>query len=313
MLSVRLFGQFAVQCDGQGVPGLEAHKVQELFSYLMVYRRRRHAREALAALLWAESSSAQSRKRLRQVLWQLQSALQVVPSSRSATVLLTEPDSIQVNSRADIWLDVAQFEQVVVTVQDAPGEMLDHCSAQGLRVAVDLYRGDLLEGWYQDWCLFERERLQNSYLTILDKLMTYSEAHAEYEAGLDYGTRILRCDPAHERTHQRLMHLHYLAGDRAEALRQYGACLTALTQELGVRPSRRTVNLYEQIRADRLDNPVSKPAPPTPTGVRSQTSSSSLHELCIHFRQVLSGLMELHEQMQEDLAAMERMLENRSD
>jgi len=28
---------------------------------------------------------------------------------------------------------------------------------------VDLYQGDLLEGWYQDWLLCERERLQNMF------------------------------------------------------------------------------------------------------------------------------------------------------
>jgi len=40
-----------------------------------------------------------------------------------------------------------------------------------LQEAVRLSYADLLEGWYQDWCLYERERLQNIYLLILDKLM----------------------------------------------------------------------------------------------------------------------------------------------
>ncbi len=64
---------------------------------------------------------------------------------------------------------------------------------------MDLYRGDLLEGWYQEWCLFERERLQNAYMLMLDKLMGYCEAHSEYEQGLVYGDLILRLDHASER------------------------------------------------------------------------------------------------------------------
>src|SRR5438128_1039451 len=57
-----------------------------------------------------------------------------------------------------------------------------------------LYRGDLLEGWYSDWCLYERERLQHMYLAMLDKLMEYSESHQEYETGQTYGMRALRYD-----------------------------------------------------------------------------------------------------------------------
>jgi hypothetical protein len=38
---------------------------------------------------------------------------------------------------------------------------LNEAQAQLLKDAVNLYCGDLLEGWYQDWCLFERERLQS--------------------------------------------------------------------------------------------------------------------------------------------------------
>jgi two-component SAPR family response regulator len=93
---------------------------------------------------------------------------------------------------------------------------------------VALYHGDLLEDWFQDWCLYERERLQNIYLAALDKLMDYCEASRDYDAGLAYGTRILRHDLARERTHRRLMRLYYLAGDRTSALRQYDRCVQIL-------------------------------------------------------------------------------------
>src|SRR5262249_5039304 len=65
-----------------------------------------------------------------------------------------------------------------------------------------------------------------------------------------YGDRILRYDRARECTHERLMRLRHLAGDRAGALRQYERCAFALEEELGVRPAERTVDLYERIRAD---------------------------------------------------------------
>src|SRR6185436_8118355 len=117
--------------------------------------------------------------------------------------------------------------------------------------AVEFYRGDLLEGCYQDWCLYERELLQNKYLPILDKLLGYCLVHQEFDAGQRYGGLILRYDRARERTHQLLMRLHFLAGDRTGALRQYERCVVALREELGVQPDRRTVALYEEIRGSQ--------------------------------------------------------------
>ena len=90
---------------------------------------------------------------------------------------------------------------------------------------------------------------------ILDKLLVYCMSHEEFEAGQRYGGLILRYDRARERTHQLLMRLHYLAGDRTGALRQYERCVVALREELGVRPDRRTVALYEEIRGSQGNAP----------------------------------------------------------
>src|SRR5215469_6947387 len=192
-------------------------------------------------------------RRDEQVLWQLQSALGSQHESARARALLVEPDWVQLNSEADIWLDVAVFEQAYNLVQKTAGQELNGSLAQLLQDTVQLYQGPLLEGWYNDWCLYERERLQGIYLAMLDKLMGYCEVHQDYETGLLYGMRIMCYDRARERTHRRLMRLHYLSGDRSAALRQYEQCTTALAEELGAKPSKHTIALYEQIHADQLD------------------------------------------------------------
>src|SRR4029453_9228778 len=104
-------------------------------------------------------------------------------------VLIVEPDWVRLNPEADLWLDVAVFERAFALVQGVPGQELDAQRARPLQDAVQLYEGDLLEGWYQDWCLYERERLQNTYLAMLDKLTGYCAAHHEGEPGVVSGTR----------------------------------------------------------------------------------------------------------------------------
>jgi DNA-binding SARP family transcriptional activator len=307
-LSVHLFGQFGVRRDEQIVSGLAAHRVQELFSYLLLYRDHPHPREALASLLWGDSSTIQSKTYLRKALWQLQTALDSRDNPTNSHVLLVEPDWVQLNSKADLWCDVAIFEQVFARVQGRPGTELDIQCAQDLRIAVDLYDGDLLEGWYQDWCLYERERLQQLYLAMLDKLTGYCEAHHECENGLVYGTRILRYEPARECTHQRLMRLHYLAGDRTAALRQYDRCVAALNQELGVKPDEDTVALYEQIRTNQR---VSSSQPQPNASPALVAAPAPLHEILGRLKRFHTVLSDVQCQIQQDIQAVERVLSSR--
>jgi DNA-binding SARP family transcriptional activator len=255
---IHLFGRFTAECLGQPIRGLDGGKVNELFCYLLLHRARPHPREALADLLWNNIPAFQSKKHLRQVLWQMNSVLDPYFAITGVRLMLIEPDWIYVNPCADLWIDVAAFELACDNFRGIAGHALNTQQAQTLIDAVALYRGDLLEGCYLDWCLFERERLHNLCLAALDRLMDYCETHGQYEAAICFGDQILRRDQARECTHRRLMRLYFLAGDRTEALRQYDRCAEILQQELAVKPAASTVALHEQIRSGRM---AGKPSP----------------------------------------------------
>ena len=301
-LRFQLFGKFSVHRGAQLLKGLDAGKDQELLSYLLVRRDRCHPRETLASLLWGDTSTERSKKYLRQALWHVQAALEDGEPD-GVHVLLVGHDWIQLNVQSELWLDVALFERAFATTHGVPGKLLDAASAQMLKDAVALYKGDLLEGWYQDWCLFERERLQNLYLSMLEKLLAYSEEHSEYETGHGYGLTILRYDRARERTHQQLMLLQYRAGDRTGALRQYERCVRALDEELGVKPQRYTADLYEQIRADQLNEAEIS------TGQSASLPPASLPEVLGRLKRLQLVLETVQKRVQRDIKAVEQGLE----
>lgn len=282
-LNVQLFGKFSVWRNGQVLDGFDARKVQELFCYLLLHRDHSLPRETLAGLLWPDTTTLQSKKNLRQALWQLQSALGPQTEAVNRRILLVEPEWVQLNSEADFWLDVVVFEKTFNLLHKLPEQELDAQRVQTLQETAQLYQGPLLEGWYQDWCLLERERLQTMYLAMLDKLMSYSEACHDYETSLLYAMRIMCYDRARERTHRRMMRLHYLLGDRAEALRQYERCALALEEELGINPSKSTQVLYKQIQADQLDEP--EPAlVPQEAHTSLEVSNTPLIDVLEHLR-----------------------------
>jgi DNA-binding SARP family transcriptional activator len=247
-LRISLFGKFCVARGQVILQGFDTLKVQELFCYLLLFRARPHPRESLASLLWGDNPTSQAKRYLSKALWQLQEALSPLLSGEN--LLVIEPDWIQLDVNADFWLDVAVFEQAYQRVRDVPGGELENENVHAIQEAIQWYRGDLLEGWYQDWCLCERERLQFLYLSLLDKLVRFHEAQGTYEAGRLFAYQILAYDRAREQTHRQLMRLYYLAGDRTGALRQYQQCKSILEDELGVEPSWRTADLYRKIHAD---------------------------------------------------------------
>jgi DNA-binding SARP family transcriptional activator len=244
---VQLLGKFDAKAGKADLAVLEGRKMQELLGYLLLFRERPHHREILAGALWPDSTTAQSKKYLRQSLWQL-GTLQGTLAAQTPVVLADE-EWVHVNSDR-VWLDVAQLEQAFAPVKTTPGEQVAVDDAEVLKTVVPLYRGDLLEGCFQDWCVYERERLKAMYLALLEKLLGYCEARGQPEEGFAYGERLLRYERAHERAHWRLMRLHYIAGDRTGALRQFERCRDALREELGIAPGERIRLLCEQIRAD---------------------------------------------------------------
>lgn len=301
-LRISLFGTLQATRGGQPIAGLTGHKVQELLAYLLLHRRR-HAREALACLLWEQSTTAPALKNLRQTLWQLQHALDGA-NGTTPPLLLADTETLGLNPTAPLWLDVAEAEAAFVAARGIAPAALGTPQVAALEAAVASYRGDLLEGWYEEWCLFERERLRGLYLGMLDKLMGHCEAHRRYEAGVAYGARILQHDRARERTHRRLMHLHALAGERTAALRQYEHCVAALREELDVAPSARTRALFTQIQQDRLPTSPQRATAPPPT-----PEPMALPQALARLKQLQLAFAETQRQLHEAIQAVEQAMQ----
>jgi DNA-binding SARP family transcriptional activator len=302
-LKVHLFGKFCVSHDEQPAQGFEVFKEQELLSYLLINSRRPHSREALAGLLWGDAPTEKAKKYLRHALWHLQNALGAL-STAAGGALMVEHDWVQLDPRAELWLDVGVFERAFMLVQDSAGAGLEPRHVEALQEAVRLYRGDLLEGCYSDWCFYERERLQNMYLTMLDKLTAHCEAMRQFELGLFYGSQILRYDRARERTHRQMMSLQYLSGDRTAALRQYERCAAALREELDVSPDKRTNALHQHIRSGGESDPAQS------GGEADDAAPASLADVLGRLTQIQTILADVQRRVNKEIKAVRLALDD---
>jgi DNA-binding SARP family transcriptional activator len=290
-----LFGRPFVCCHGHEIAGIDTGTAPRLLFYLLLFCDRLHAREKLALEFWPDSTARVARKNLRQALWQLG---QWLPGD-GETLLAVESEWVGLNEQVNCLVDTAVFEGIFRRVRGIHGRDLSPEAIYQIKQAVAVYRGDLLEGWPEEWCLYERERFKQMYLTLLDKLVAYSEAKAAYEEGIYYGGQILRHDHAHERTHRRIMRMQALAGDRTAALRQFGECQAALLKELNVVPAQQTLVLYEQIRDDTL----------RPAGGYFSREPDQLPLILEDLQQIRRTLHELQRLLNNDIRFMEQTIQ----
>ncbi len=255
MLSVSLLGDFCIRHDEAPVTDVDTPRLQSLLAYLMLHRDAPQSRAHLAFLFWPDTTEAQARTNLRNLLHHLRHALPDADSYLDASV-----QTLQWRSDAPFTLDVADFDAALAHAEQAQ-QMGDSAAVrEALERAVALYKGDLLPSCYDDWIIPHREGLRQAYLSALERLVRMLEEQRDYQAAIRNAQRLLRHDPLHEATYRHLIRLHALNGDRAGALRVYHTCTTVLQRELDVEPSAATREAYEQLLGAE-----SQPSPTVPT------------------------------------------------
>jgi predicted ATPase/DNA-binding SARP family transcriptional activator len=253
-IHLRLFGSCEFRCADRNVH-LETAKTSALLAYL-VLQRAPQPRHKLIGLLWSNLPEASARANLRHALWHLRSKFD---SPQHTPLILTEQQTIAFNPAAPYSLDVEEFEQRLKRETELTTDSTRPDNrATLLREAMDLYRGDLLEGFYVDdapafeeWLLVERERLRALATETLHRLVTYYIGWGEYADGLEYARRLLAMEPWSEDAHRQMMRLLALSGQRTAALAQYETCRRVLAEELNAEPSPETQSLYESIQASQ--------------------------------------------------------------
>lgn len=238
-LQIQLLGEFRLTHDDAPITAFNTPKLQLLLAYLLLHRDAPQSRQTLAYLFWPDSNDSQARTNLRNAIHLLRTALPNVEQ-----FLRIDNQTLQWRADSPFTLDVAEFVQGVLAAEAMPDRT---AAQQTIKRALNLYRGDLLPGFYEDWVLAEREAWQNRYIAALEKASRLAEQQRDYRTAIDYGRRLLQIDPLREEAYAHLMQIYALQGDRATALRVYHNCATILVRELGVEPGPVTQGIYERL------------------------------------------------------------------
>lgn len=219
---LRLLGDFSLR-HGQTHISLSMGP-QRLLAFLAVNGPA--PRSLIMGTLWPEVSEPHARGSLRTAMWRLH---RTVPCLlRSAGGALGLHPGVLVDIRT-----VTESAQVIL--QDA-----SHVSTD---IAVLCIRGEVLPGWYDDWVIFERERLRQLRLHALDALAERFTAQERYADALEAAMEGARIEPLRESANRMIIAIHLAEANAAEALRHYQFFRDLLRTELGLEPSARLTSM----------------------------------------------------------------------
>ncbi|MBA3470364.1 MAG: tetratricopeptide repeat protein [Herpetosiphonaceae bacterium] len=254
LVRINMFGGLQISQGDQVVEGFVSRKVQALLAFLALSERA-ISRTVLMELLWGDMAESAAQASIRKALSNLRQVL-------SDSVVITRETVLFLHSSAEI--DAVRFQQIC---------SIDEASLEELHEAVDLYAGDLLDGFlvreathFDEWLTSQREHLRQLMENLLYTLgLRYAAAgEANWAKSIAFMTRLLQFDPYREEAYRHLMNILARSGQRTAALSHYELCYQRLSADLGVNPMPETQALYERLKGVGMPRQQRLPPEPTP-------------------------------------------------
>ena len=223
---LRLFDAWSLRGESRDIR--VRTREQRLVALLALQGARR--RSYLAGMLWPESTESRASGSLRAALWQLES---VAPG-------LLVSDRQSVGLHPELSLDVHEVTCYFVHVRGWAAEQRvppEVATAELERVLSLLMGGELLPGWYDDWVLYERARLQQVRLRMLELLAELLALRGENALAVAAAMTAIGIEPMRESAVRTLIRLHIADGNYHDAVEEAARFRRRLARELGVLPS----------------------------------------------------------------------------
>lgn len=198
---------------------------------LVALRGGRVDRRIVAGSLWPDGTDNRAAGNLRSAMWRLRSAGLDLISSERGVLALDDRVDVDVHAVAG-WAD-----RMVRGTHDEDDLVLD---------GRHLDPEDLLPGWYDDWVIFERERIRQRILHGLEALSIRLRERERHAEAVEAALRAVHLEPLRESAQRVLLLAHLAEGNQVEARRSLDAYARLLRDELGLRASNDLAALLRQ-------------------------------------------------------------------
>src|SRR5205823_4667880 len=119
-------------------------------------------------------------------------------------------------------------------------ELIERGGAESLEAAIRLHRGPLLEDCSDEWCIQDRRRREDAYMSALQSLSIDAEERGDYIEAARYLRLAVTADPLREDLQRGLMHALDSAGETSSAIAVFRELRGLLWSEMATAPAAET-------------------------------------------------------------------------
>jgi DNA-binding SARP family transcriptional activator len=216
--SLSLLGTFDFRVGGVAI---DLPRPTERLLAFLALQRHHVTRHRVAGALWPDVSDERSLGSLRSALWRLRQSAPGVIDAGDSTLRLDPTTALDIEM-----------------LSHRSRELLGEAGAgQSSTLESSMFGAELLPGWYDDWVVFERERLRQVSLHALEALSRRHVRAGRHADAVEAAWRAISLDPLRESAHGALIDAHLAEGNICEAVRAFRKYSMLVHQEVGVAPS----------------------------------------------------------------------------
>lgn len=194
---------------------------KRLLAFVALQHGRVDRRQA-AGSLWPDGPETRASGNLRSALWRLRGAGIDVLESDKVSIYLRERTTTDLDALCE-WAD----RLLAGTADEADLQVPAWTSTVA----------ELLPGWYDDWVVFERERIRQWMLHALEILSRLLSAAGRHGEAVDAAMDAVSVEPLRESAHRVLAEAHVAEGNVVEARTAFRRFQDLARRELGIEPS----------------------------------------------------------------------------
>ncbi len=240
MFYFRMLGGYTVTVDDEPLDPLPTEKSRTLLAYLALHPLP-HTRGQLVGLFWPDLPEPQARRRLTQEVWRINSAVGKIGVDR---VVITAGNTVALNRVLPIDGDVLRLRTALARLSAA-----DRHDWPNLSELTDLYQGELLPGYFDDWVLVEREQLFQAYANGLTRLLDAQKRLGDWAEAERVVLTLRQHDPFTEEWVAEAMQIALVLRRPETGLRHYERYVAWLQAELAATPGAALTRLAQRLVA----------------------------------------------------------------
>jgi DNA-binding SARP family transcriptional activator/lipopolysaccharide biosynthesis regulator YciM len=238
-------------------------KSKLLLIYLLINREFKHTKEKILELFFSDLSATSADNVFHQAITNIRNAVnpgkpagheetqktkkskQEKQQTQTVSFITYEDKILQVTLGYLYKVDAVEFSRLHGKIKSLQTQK--HEKIILAKKAIEMYKGEFLPGYYDDWIEELRTAFQYKFIEICEELITLLEADNNFNDIIYYSEKLISADKLHEGAFISLINAYANTGNENMAKKKFSQLLKNYDEEYGEKPSKETLSKIEDI------------------------------------------------------------------